>query len=256
MSIKYEISNKIATVTFDRPQKANALDLRMRIDFVEALKNANDNEDVRVVIITGAGGIFSAGYDLDELAADDFRAKSKIEDPGAIGAYEAVKTCRKPTISAINGPCLAQGAGLALLTDVRFAARRAKFGWPQVKRGLVSVSGTVLLSRMVPTNIAFEYLFTGKEFSVEQAFEYGMVNKITDDGQSLSAAMDFAEQLVANAPLSIEMIKKVCSVTSKLSISDALVISDQMTSVIMNSEDAREGVQAFREKRLPVWKGK
>lgn len=249
MALDYKVENHIAYITLNRPEKMNAQNREMRIKMVEAWHNARTDPEVWAVIITGAGKAFSAGHDLGE----DLTPEEKASDPGTPPVYEGLMELDKPVISAINGVCLAQGAGIALLTDIRIAADHVEFGWPQVRRGIGSVSGPAILARAIPRNIAYEYLFTGEFFSADKALELGLLNHVVPADQVLAKAEEIADKIRKNAPLALRGIKQATIRTETLAQADAFRVGSMQTALLRHTNDAKEGVAAFREKREPSW---
>ena len=169
----YEVEEGIAYITLNRPEKLNAINPEMRELLWDAFQDVKNNPEVRCAIVTGRGRAFSTGHDLVAMA--NARAN---EGPSTGDLYVEQSKIWKPIISAINGVCLAQGCGIALGSDIRIASSEARFGWPQAKRGISSVSGPALLSQVVPRNIAFEFLFTGEFVDAQKAMELMLVNYV------------------------------------------------------------------------------
>lgn len=252
MVLEYEVRDHIATVTLNRPEQMNAQNLAMRQALTSTWRRIDEDDDVWLAVITGSGKAFSAGHDLKEKLS----LVDKSSDPGTAEVYRGLQAITKPTLAAINGTCLAQGAGLALLTDIRVASETATFGWPQVKRGIGSVSGPTELARTVPSNIAFEFLFTAKSFTAEDALRYGLVNKVVPAEKVLEETYSFAEMILKNAPLAVRSIKEVYIRTKGLSQSEAFFHAQEMVHETNKTEDAAEGLAAFAEKREPVWRAR
>lgn len=248
MSIDYQVSDGIAYVRICRPEKANAINLPMRFDLIRAWQQARQDPAVRVLVVAGTGPYFSAGKDLKEALTDE----EKASDPHT-KVYTELLRVEKPVIASINGICYAQGAGLALLSDIRIASENATFGWPQIKRGIGSVSGPALLSRMIPRNIALQYLFTGDSFDVDEAVKWGIVNHAVPESELDSHVDDFARKLAAKPPLALRAIKDATVRAQQLSQLEAVEMATAVTATIVDSEDAVEGRTAFREKRSAAW---
>jgi enoyl-CoA hydratase len=162
----------------------------------------------------------------------------------------------KPIIAAINGICLAQGCGIALGSDIRIASTKAEFGWPQAKRGISSVSGPALLSAVVPKNIAFEFLFTGDFVDAQKALELLLVNYVVEPEDVMAKAEEIAHKIIANAPLPIAAIKEASIKGAEMGLEERVKFAGKKRNEVLESEDAKEGVLAFAEKRTPVWKGR
>ena len=247
----YEIKEGIAYITLNRPEKLNAIDPPMRQQLWDAFQDVDKNPDVRCAIVTGAGRAFSTGHDLVAMAAGGAN-----EGPSTGDLYVVQSNIWKPIISAINGICLAQGCGIALGSDIRIASSKAEFGWPQAKRGIASVSGPALLSQVVPRNIAFEFLFTGDFVDAHKALELMLVNYVVEPDQVMAKSEEIAQKITANAPLSLAAIKEASIRGSEMGLEDRVKFAQNKRNEVLESEDAKEGVLAFAEKRAPVWKGR
>jgi E-phenylitaconyl-CoA hydratase len=247
----YEIKEGIAYITMNRPEKLNAIDPAMRELLWDAFQDVQNNAEVRCAIVTGAGRAFSTGHDLVAMAAGHANEGHSTGD-----LYVVQSQIWKPIIAAINGICLAQGCGIALGSDIRIASSKAEFGWPQAKRGIASVSGPALLSQVVPRNIAFEFLFTGDFVNAEKALQLMLVNYVVEPEDVMSKAKEIADKIVANAPLSIAAIKEASIKGADMGLEERVKYAGQKRNEILETEDAKEGVLAFAEKRAPVWKGR
>jgi enoyl-CoA hydratase/carnithine racemase len=249
--VKYEIRDKIAYITINRPEKKNAINNRTSWLLWEAFTDVRDNPDVWVAIITGTGDTFSAGRDLVE--------RNDVGDlPGPTNAeiYALQRTILKPTLAAVNVVCLAAASGLALNMDIRIGEKSTQFGWPHAKRGIASVSSPAVLARLVPDNIAFEYMYTGKFMSVEVADRYGLVNRVVDDGKALEACIEIAQEILTLAPMSMRVMKEARLRTTNMRVEDAYVVAKALVQKIDDTADKKEGLLAFKEKRPPVWQGR
>ncbi len=247
----YEIKDGIAYITMNRPEKLNAIDPAMRQLLWDAFQDVKHNPEVRCAIVTGRGRAFSTGHDLVAMA--NARAN---EGPSTGDLYVVQSNIWKPIIAAINGICLAQGCGIALGSDIRIASNEAQFGWPQVKRGISSVSGPALLAQVVPRNIAFEILFTGDFIDAQRALELMLVNHIVPVEEVMSKAEEIARKIVANAPLSLAAIKEASVNGAAMDLERRVAYAQNKRDVVLHTEDATEGVLAFTERRAPVWKGR
>jgi|TARA_B110000263_G_scaffold4909_1_gene4171 enoyl-CoA hydratase/carnithine racemase len=247
----YEIKEGIAYITMNRPEKMNAIDPAMRELLWDAFQDVQNNSEVRCAIVTGAGRAFSTGHDLVAMAAGHANEGHSTGD-----LYVVQSQIWKPIIAAINGICLAQGCGIALGSDIRIASSKAEFGWPQAKRGIASVSGPALLSQVVPRNIAFEFLFTGDFVNAEKALQLMLVNYVVEPEDVMAKAKEIADKIVANAPLSLAAIKEASIKGADMGLEERVKYAGQKRNEILETEDAKEGVLAFAEKRAPVWKGR
>ena len=249
--VLYEIKEGIAYITMNRPEKLNAIDPPMRQLLWDAFQDVKNNPEVRCAIVTGAGRAFSTGHDLIAMAAGGANEGHSTGD-----LYVVQSTIFKPIIAAINGICLAQGCGIALGSDIRIASSKAEFGWPQAKRGISSVSGPALLSQVVPRNIAFEFLFTGDFVNAEKALQLMLVNYVVEPEEVMPRAEEIARKIIANAPLSIAAIKEAAIKGSEMGLEERVAFAQKKRDEVLATEDAKEGVLAFAEKRAPVWKGR
>ncbi|MDN5347611.1 MAG: hypothetical protein PWP65_1175 [Clostridia bacterium] len=247
--VEFEVKDRIAYITLNRPEKMNAVNQEMLQSLIDYFTEVKDNPDIWVAIITGTGKAFSSGHDLSHAS---FGKKG----PRAYDLYTLLPRIYKPIIAAINGICLAQGCGLALSTDIQIASENAKFGWPQVKRGISSVSGPTILARRVPLNIAFDYLFTGEFIDAQEAYRWGLVNKVVKHEELMPAAEEKARQILENAPLAVRAMKEATLLTRYMRDYEAQLVATRIIDELSKTEDAQEGIRAFQEKRKPVWKGR
>lgn len=252
--VEYELRDRVAYITLNRPEKLNAIDVAMRDELWRVFHDFNDSPDAWIAVITGAGRAFSVGHDLVSMSGrgDDLYAPEiSTED-----LYVYQTQVFKPIIAAINGFCLAQGGGIALAADIRIASDRAQFGWPQAKRGIGSVSGPCMLAHRIPLNLAFEALFTGEMIGAQRAYELGLVNLVVPHEQLPSAVDEFARKLMANAPLAMRAIKEVAIRGLGMRLEDRVRLAGIVNRRLQRTEDAQEGLRAFAEKRTPVFRGR
>ena len=249
--VLYEIKEGIAYITLNRPEKLNAINPEMRQMLWDAFQDVKNNPEVRCAIVTGSGRAFSTGHDLVAMAS----ARAN-EGPSTGDIYVVQSNIWKPIIAAINGICLAQGCGIALGSDIRVASSEAQFGWPQAKRGISSVSGPALLSQVVPRNIAFEFLFTGDFVDAQKALDLMLVNYVVAPEEVMPKAEELARKITANAPLSLAAIKEASIKGAEMGLEERVAFAQKKRDEVLQSEDAKEGVAAFAEKRAPVWKGR
>jgi len=249
--LTFERDGATAIVTLNRPEAKNALSLPMLVGMKDAWEEIDRNDDIRCAILTGAGGTFCAGMDLKAfLRGEDVTLPGR----GLGGMTEAPP--RKPMIAAVEGYALAGGCELVLSCDLVVAAEDARFGIPEVKRGLVAAGGGLLrLPRRIPQQVAMEYALTGDFFSAADARRYGLVNHVTKPGEALSCALRLAERITANAPLAVAATKEIIVRSADWTSDEAFARQAEIMKPVFESADAREGAQAFAQKRTPVWRG-
>lgn len=251
--VEYEIKNKVAYITMNRPDKLNAIDVAMRDELWRVLHDFNDDPNIWIAVITGAGRAFSVGHDLAAMSGRSdalYDTEISTED-----LYVYQTQIFKPIIAAINGFCLAQGGGIALACDIRIASDQAQLGWPQAKRGIGSVSGPCMLAQRIPMNFALEFLFTGDMISAQRAYELGLVNKVVPHDQLMSAVNEFVEKLLENAPLPMRTMKEVAVRGLNMRLEDRVRLAGIVNRRLQRTDDAIEGIKAFQEKRKPVFTG-
>lgn len=247
----YEIKDKIGYITLNRPEKKNAIDKEVASRLFDAFDDVRNNPDVWVCLLSAKGDAFCTGYDLSWQPVTDVKPGKSTED-----LYDFIKKIWKPTVVAINGFCLAQGAGIALSCDIRIASDKATFGWPQSKRGLPSTSGPNLLAQEIPFNYAMHYLYTGEYINVQEALRLNLINMIVPADQLFSIAEDYIRsKILPNAPLAQRIMKEVAVRRSDMTLDDGVRLSQALRFKVENSEDIAEGFTAFFEKRQPKFKG-
>ena len=245
--VQYRVEDRVARIVLDRPAKRNAINRQMRAELYSVFEDVRDNDDVWVAVVSGAGGVFSSGHDLSE----SLEGSPTVDD-----LYVLQSEQRKPLIAAISGACLAQGAGIALSCDIRIADETAVFGWPQVRRGIASVSGPTMLARRVPLNVAMEYLLTGDTIDAATAARIFLVNRVVEAGHALEVALAIASRIAANAPLAVRSMKETVVRTLPMPLDEAFRTAAELLASLELTEDAQEGARAFLEKREPVWRGR
>lgn len=246
-----EQRDRILIITINRPHVKNAVNAAVSHGLAAAMDRLDASADLSVAILTGAQGSFSAGMDLKAFARGE-----EVAIPGR-GMGFTQRPPLKPVIAAVEGPALAGGAELALATDLIVAATDAGFGLPEVKRGLVAGGGGLLrLPRRIPYQIAVELALTGKSIPATRAYEYGLVNKLAEPGEALTAAVELAEEITANGPLAVVATKKILAEADSWSPDEAWQRQEEICLPVFASDDAGEGARAFAEKRPPAWTGR
>ncbi|SEF94064.1 enoyl-CoA hydratase [Thermomonospora echinospora] len=255
-----EQDGPVVIVTMDRPEARNALSSSMLVGMASAFAYISATPEVRVGILTGAGGQFCAGADLKAMGAppedeDTRRRMAEIPNFHWKGLLrEDVPT--KPIICAIEGYAVAGGTELLTGTDLRVVAESATLGLFEAKRGLFPMGGSAIrLPRQIGYAAAMDILLTARSVTPQEALAMGLINKIVPDGQALAAARELADQIAACGPLAVQAILRVYRETAHLPEEEALKVSDEIGWPVLGSEDAKEGTRAFREKRPAVFRG-
>lgn len=243
----------VLIMQLNRPKARNAINLELAQELAQALDELDNSSDLHLGILTGAGGNFCSGMDLKAFAATGQRPY--VGDRGFAGLCE--KPPKKPLIAAVEGYALAGGCELVLACDIVIAAEDAKFGVPEVKRGLVPGSGGMIkLPSRIPYHVAMEAVLTGDMFASQRLYELGLVNRVTGSGEALQVALDMAKTIAANGPLAVQTAKAVISQSRNWRPEDMFDLQRPRIAHIFTSADAKEGATAFAEKRPPVWQGK
>jgi enoyl-CoA hydratase len=257
----FERRGHIAVVTFNRPEQRNALSMEMLARMADAWREIDEDPEIRVAVVTGAGGHFCAGMDLKAFAGgfeDDPWQARFAEDPDL--HWKALLRSAKPAkplIAAVEGYAVAGGTEILQALDLRVAGASAVFGITEVRRGLFPLGGsTVRLSRQIPYTLAAEYLLTGRHIPAEEARDVGLIGRVVPDNSALDHALELAAEVAANAPLSVQAVLRCLRETREMTEADGLAHELEVGFPIVGSEDAKEGALAFREKRPPQWQGR
>jgi enoyl-CoA hydratase len=246
-----EVDGGVAVITINRPQARNAINGEVARGIAAALDALDEDKNVRVLILTGAGGTFSAGMDLKAFLAGDM---PEVPGRGFGGIVE--RPPAKPLIAAVEGYALAGGFELVLSCDLVVAAETAKFGLPEVRRGLVAGAGGLLrLPRRIPYHLAMEIALSGEHFPAARLREAGLVSRLVGEGEALGAARELASVLALGAPMSLAYSKKIIIEQSDWPTTEAFARQSELVGKVFTSGDALEGAAAFAEKRPPVWRG-
>lgn len=242
----------VLVITLNRPAAKNAVTRAVAEHVAAAVDELDRRDDLRVGVITGAGSTFCAGMDLKAFLRGE---RPSLPGRGFAGITEAPP--RKPLIAAVEGYALAGGCELALACDLIVAARSAKFGIPEVKRGLVAAAGGLLrLPHRIPAQLAMELALTGDPLTAQRGYEVGLVNEITDDDAALTGALALAARISANAPLAIRASKRILVEHEQWPEAERFSRQREIVDPVFNSADAREGARAFAEKRTPDWRNR
>ena len=242
----------VLIMTINRPAQKNAVNMDVARQVAAALDMLDSDPELAVGILTGTGDIFSAGMDLKAFAQGQL---PRLPGRGFGGVTRA--TVRKPLIAAVEGWALGGGFEMVLSCDLIVAADNARFGFPEVTRGIVAAEGgLVRLPQRLPYHVAVQLLFTGDPLPAADAARYGLVNVVTDPGGALDGALNLAARIAKNAPLAVAAVKQVLHETQGMNEHDAFQRQDDITAGLAKTEDAHEGAVAFAQKRQPVWHGR
>jgi enoyl-CoA hydratase len=246
----------IAVVTVNRPDKLNALNAGTVRELDAVLRSVREDEGVRAIILTGAGEkAFVAGADIGELARMGPVEGVRISRDGQ-DTFRMMERMPKPVIGAINGFALGGGLELALACHVRLASSRARFGLPEVKLGIIpGYGGTVRLPRLVGRGRALELMLTGEMIDAEEAYRIGLVNRVTPPESLLDAARELAAKMIANGPIAIALALESVDRGMSTTIDDAQILESNLFGLLASTDDMREGMNAFLEKRKAEFKG-
>src|SRR5262245_8832967 len=255
-TILFEESGGIATVTLNRPDRLNAIDVDMREDFARLLGEIQTNEQIRVLIITGAGRAFSAGGDIEYFEQEWKTARFRAENHRLTQFFDELELIEKPVLAAINGPCTGGGLQITLSCDIRIASDHARFGFRENNIGLIpGAGGCSRLVKLIGYGKAKELIFTGEMIDANEAERIGMVNRVVPHDELMARTRSLAEHLLTRAPEALGLAKRILwhSVNSDFSTGRTLEALAQ--SILIKSKDHREGIRAFRDKRKPEFKG-
>jgi enoyl-CoA hydratase len=251
-SVRTEVKDRVMVITINRPQAKNALDRSAALRVAAAVDELEASSNLSVGVLTGAGETFCAGMDLKAFLKGE---SPSIPGRGFAGITEQPPT--KPLIAAVEGWALAGGCELAMAADIIVASTSAKFGLPEVKRGLVAAAGGLLrLPKATSYSRAMLLALTGEPITATDAERYGIVTVLTDPGHALPQACDIAARIAANGPLAVQATKKIIATQSNWTDTPAFDWQRSITEPLKQSADAQEGAKAFAEKRPPRWVGK
>ena len=257
-TIHYEVNDGVARVTMNRPEKLNAFNGTMIDELAHVVAEVEEREEIRALILTGAGRAFSSGADYDWFSVEEWastiRSKARRQ---AHRLFDDLEYLEKPVIAAINGTCAGGGLELALSCDLRIAAEGARLGFPEVNAGIIPGSGGCSrLFHAVGVGRAKELVLLGEMISAERAEAIGLVNLVVPGGELLGKAREVATTLLKKGPLAVGLAKHVMNAALGVDPGTGRVLERLGASLVVGSEDAREGARAFREKRAPRFRGR
>jgi len=255
-TIIIEKREQICILTLNRPEVFNAINQDLIEEMKDALSCIGCDEEIRVLIITGAGKGFQAGADIKELSEMGPMAILRWNE-GIVMVIAAIEKLRQPVIAAINGLALGGGLELALSCQIRIAVEGARLGLPEVKLGIIpGAGGTQRLPRIIGKGRAFEMILTGEPIDAAEAYRMGLINKVVPKGEALKAAEEMAKKIILNGPIAVEFAKDAVEIGMDLPLEHAVQYSQKNCIVCFATEDMKEGTSAFIEKRKANFKGK
>jgi len=246
-TIRYEMKGSVALLTLDCPHDSNAICLPMALDLEQAVKGIRDDDEVRVVVVTGAGEAFAVGSHPGTGMEDDHRLPKVAETIASIGC---------PVIGAINGDALGQGLELALACDIRLASDSAKLGLDQIHQGLVPWDGgTQRLPRLVGRGRALAMILLGQVIDADEALRIGLVHAVYPGGSLLEEALGLANRIAEFAPIALRYVKEAVGKGMDMTLDQGLRLEQDLTVLLQSTGDRAEGISSFLEKRKPKYKG-
>jgi enoyl-CoA hydratase/carnithine racemase len=256
VAIEFALSEGVATITINRPERLNAMDAEHYSALSEAWTKVRDDPGIRVAIVTGAGErAFTVGADLKSFVSAPPELSGMWLTQRDLLLNRGLEVW-KPVIAAVNGHCIGGGMTLLLGTDIRVAVEHATFGLAEVKRGIIAGNGgTQRIIKQLPHAIAMELLLTGDSIDAETALRWGLVNRVVPASKLMPAALEFATRIARNAPLAVQAAKELALRSRDLDLASGLRLEQVVNRMLQFSEDAKEGPAAFAEKRPPGFKG-
>lgn len=253
--ILLEIEDGLAILTINRPDVRNALDFETWGEIRNATRELKLNDEVRVIILTGAGGkAFASGADIKSLQTRTVKEQMESETNDIL---TEIAMLNKPVIAAVDGYALGGGCELSMACDIRIATKKSKFGQPETNLGIIpGAGGTQRLQRLVGIGKAKELIFTGDIITAEEAHNIGLVQKIVEDGMVLEAAREMAKKIMVKGPVAVTLAKMAINVGANTDLQSALYFERYAQAIAFSTEDKEEGIQAFLDKRKSEFKGK
>ncbi|MEO8356776.1 MAG: enoyl-CoA hydratase-related protein [Chloroflexota bacterium] len=249
-----EIRSRVGLITLNRPQAMNALNHQLMREVMDALAAFDKNDAIGAMVITGNEKAFAAGADIKEMADQSIQ---QMMDRDHVAVFGRVSTIRKPVIAAVSGWALGAGCEVAMACDMIVASESAKFGQPEITIGVMpGAGGTQRLTRAVGKAIAMEMILNNRTLTAQEAHQFGLVNRVVPVNGYLDEALKLADEIAARAPLAVRSAKKMINQAHERTLADGLEVEKQEFYNLFASEDQKEGMQAFIEKRTPEWKGK
>jgi enoyl-CoA hydratase len=248
-----EVSDHIATITLNRPKALNALSPELMDELIAAVEAADADDTVRVLILTGGPKVFAAGADIKAMSES---SPMKMVVSRLIAKWDRIRACRKPIIAAVGGYALGGGCELAMMCDIILASETAQFGQPEINIGVIpGAGGTQRLTRAIGPYRAMELILTGEMISAQEAARYGLVNHICPADALMGEARRLAAKIAARPPLAVQLAKDAVRYAAETTLREGLEIEKRNFYLLFDTQDQKEGMRAFVEKRKPEFKG-
>jgi len=249
-----EIRGRVALLRLNRPEAMNALNTPLMIELMDALEKLDADGAIGAFVLTGDGRAFASGADIKEMAES---SSIELLLSGHISPFDRIKLISKPIIAAVSGWCLGGGNELALSCDLIVASETARFGQPEINLGVIpGAGGTQRLARALGKALAMEMVLNNRNLTAEEALRYGLVNRVVPIESYVNVALELASEIAARAPLAVRLGKEAVNRAQETHLADGMAEERQAFYFLFASEDQKEGMRAFSEKRKPNWKGK
>ena len=249
-----ESRGRVGLITLNRPQSLNALNNQLMAEIMDALSAFDKDDSIGAMVITGNGKAFAAGADIKEMVG---KSAQEMMVGDHVGVFDRIRSIEKPVIAAVSGWALGGGCEIALSCDMIIASDSAQFGQPEINIGVIpGAGGTQRLTHAVGKAIAMEMVLNDRKLTAQEALQFGLVNRIVPVSDYLNEALKFADQIASRAPLAARAAKKMINQTYERFLADGLAEEKREFYNLFNTEDQKEGMKAFVEKRIPEWKGK
>jgi enoyl-CoA hydratase len=249
-----EKRGRVGLITLNRPQAMNALNNQLMRELMDALETFDKDEAVGAMVITGNEKAFAAGADIKEMAA---KSITEMRDTDHIAVFGRIRAIRKPVIAGVSGWALGGGCEVALSCDMIVASESARFGQPEINIGVIpGAGGTQRLTRAVGKAIAMEMILNDRRLNAQEAYQFGLVNRVVPVERVFEETLKLAEEIASRAPIAVRAAKEMINQAYEQTLSEGLAAEKQEFYNLFATEDQKEGMQAFMEKRQPQWKGK
>jgi len=251
--VVFELIKQVGLVKLNRPESYNALNLQLLSELMETLKELDENEDIGAMVITGNDKSFAAGADISSMSE---ATEEQIRQSDFIPTFSLIREIRKPIIAAVSGYCLGGGLELAMSCDMIISSEKSKFGQPEINLGIIpGAGGTQRLTRAVGKVIAMEMILNNRTIKADEALSRGLINAVYPLDSYLERSLDLAQEIAIRAPLAIQAAKKAINQVYESNLTDGLNTERDLFYALFSSQDQKEGMNAFLEKRQPSWTG-